>query len=154
MTDIDRLSAFAAKVSPEPNSGCWLWAGSTNSGGYGNFWAGKKCMKAHRFSYEAFVGRIPDGLDLLHRCDVRCCVNPQHLTPGTALANVTDMWSKGRGRPSLGMSNGRSRLTYDGVQRIKDMVSVGYEYSHLARLFRVDRSTISRACNGKSWGAR
>ncbi len=147
----ERVALFLDKVIPEPNSGCWLWIGSTNRHGYGNFWHDGKCHKAHRFSYMAFVSQIPDGKDIMHKCDVRCCVNPEHLAPGTALQNVVDMWRKGRARPSRGMANGRARLTTDGVQRIKEMVALGYEYSYLARLFRIDRSTVARAARGQSW---
>lgn len=140
-----RIEMFMNKVSPEPNSGCWLWVGSANKHGYGNFWHDGKCQKAHRFSYTSFVGPIPAGLDLLHRCDVPCCVNPDHLRPGTAWDNVKDMWAKGRGRPSRGTANGRAVLTDDGVYRIKEMVWLGYEFSEIARRFGVDRSTVSRA---------
>lgn len=148
-----RVTMFEDKTIPEPNSGCWLWLGSVNKQGYGNFWHAGKCWKAHRFSFTAYVGPIPDGMDLLHRCDVPSCVNPAHLTPGTALDNVRDMWAKRRGHPSLGQSNGRAKLTGDGAQRIRDMAGVGYEYSEIARRFRIDRTTVSRIVNRSAWRA-
>lgn len=72
---------FDDKYIPEPNSGCWLWVGAMNSGGYGSFSMNGKSIKPHRFAYERYVGPIPAGLDLDHLCRVRCCVNPAHLEP-------------------------------------------------------------------------
>ena len=84
MDVIDRLMA---KVSPEPNSGCWIWTGFVNAGGYGKFGLGGRAQFAHRVSYELFKCDIPDGLDLDHLCRVRCCVNPDHLEPVTRQVN-------------------------------------------------------------------
>jgi hypothetical protein len=83
------LDRFMAKVSPEPNSGCWLWTGSIISTGYGNLNSGGgQTMLAHRLSYQVFVGSIPAGKELDHLCRVRCCVNPAHLEPVTRAVNV------------------------------------------------------------------
>lgn len=88
VADATPINRFWRYVSPEPNSGCWLWTGSEADGaGYGGFWDGKKHCRAHRFSYEAFVGPIPKGLQLDHKCRVRCCVNPDHLEPVTNKTN-------------------------------------------------------------------
>ena len=74
--------------TPEPNSGCWLWTGSTRGAGYADFRVGGKNRLAHRVSYEATFGPIPDGLTLDHKCRVRCCVNPHHLEPVTQRVNT------------------------------------------------------------------
>jgi hypothetical protein len=68
-------------------SGCWLWTGTTTRKGYGMFWPTAKATPAHRWSYEHFVGPIPEGLQLDHLCRVRNCVNPEHLEPVTAKEN-------------------------------------------------------------------
>ena len=83
------VERFMAKVHPEPMSGCWLWTGATKPTGYGNasFFAGET-MQAHRMAYEIFVGPIPRGLVLDHKCRTRCCVNPDHLEPVTPSENV------------------------------------------------------------------
>jgi len=72
-------------------SPCWLWtASSGGKGGYGQFQLGggkSKMVRAHRWSYEAVVGFIPEGLELDHLCRVRLCVNPSHLEPVTHREN-------------------------------------------------------------------
>lgn len=75
---------FWLKVAKQPN-GCWLWTGSTaGAGRYGRF----ADDQAHRWSYERFVGPIPDGLVIDHLCRVTLCVNPAHLEPVTQAENI------------------------------------------------------------------
>lgn len=83
------LPRFLAKVSPEPMSGCWLWTGATQTNGYGSigFGSSGRTMLAHRFSYVAHRGPVPDGLTLDHLCRVRLCVNPDHLEAVTGAEN-------------------------------------------------------------------
>ena len=90
------LSRFNAKWTPDPGTGCWLWTASLTGPGYGQFGVKGRVELAHRVSYELHVGAIPDGLCVLHRCDVRHCVNPNHLFLGTHSDNSRDCVSKGR----------------------------------------------------------
>jgi hypothetical protein len=76
---------------------CWLWTGFVKDNGYGQFGRGAfDGVYAHRFSYELHAGPVPAGLFVLHRCDVRNCVNPDHLFVGTAKDNADDRDAKGR----------------------------------------------------------
>src|SRR5689334_21742499 len=70
--------------------GCWLWAGSLRADGYGTIRIKGKVWRAHRLVYSNLVGEIAPGLDVLHRCDVRHCVNPAHLFLGTDKDNHQD----------------------------------------------------------------
>lgn len=88
------LERFEEKFIPEPNSGCWLWTAYTNPAGYGTFRGYGKNALAHRFSYEAYIKPIPEGMTLDHLCRVRGCVNPAHLEPVPLLVNLArgDTW--------------------------------------------------------------
>ena len=80
---------------------CWLWNGCTRKGytrkGYGQISVvGKHAQPVHRVSYELKYGKIPTGLFVCHKCDVRNCVRPSHLFLGTLQDNITDAQRKGR----------------------------------------------------------
>ena len=91
---MDASARFWAKVNK--TDGCWLWEGVTTPNGYGMFPVPgtRKSVSSHRFSWEQANGEIPQGLSVLHRCDVRACVNPEHLFLGTQMDNMIDMMKK------------------------------------------------------------
>lgn len=85
----DVLARFLKKVVHSVNSaGCSRWVGAITGGGYGHLGVDGKFPKAHRLSYEHYVGPIPDGLDLDHLCRNRWCVNPDHLEPVSRRENL------------------------------------------------------------------
>lgn len=91
------MERFMAKVSPEPNTGCWLWTAASTGHGYGLISLSfSKNDLAHRTSWRLFHGPIPDGLWVLHKCDVPSCVNPAHLFLGTQTDNMIDASEKKR----------------------------------------------------------
>jgi hypothetical protein len=75
------------KAVPDPNSGCWLWIGSLDGQGYGNFWFRGRPDKSHRASYVLHKGPIPVGRDIDHLCRVPACINPDHLECVTHAVN-------------------------------------------------------------------
>jgi len=93
--------------------GCWIFQGANISSGYGGFYMKRvapeksKSTSAHRVSWELTFGPIPDGLWVLHKCDNRRCVRPDHLFLGDRLANILDCAAKGRI-----CTIGKSRLTH------------------------------------------
>jgi hypothetical protein len=100
---MDIKQAFFDMVSPEPNSGCWLWTGPVTGGGYGRapsrIRPGIKTSTAHRLSYELHVGPI-NGYVVRHKCDNPACVNPAHLTLGTHADNARDAIERKRRQPA------------------------------------------------------
>ena len=75
---------------------CWHWNGPLNGKGYGRMTYQGRMQVVHRLSWIAFNGAIPEGMYVLHTCDNRCCINPEHLWLGTYSDNMKDCWSKGR----------------------------------------------------------
>lgn len=130
-----RLSA-----SPEPNTGCWIWVRSKGPHGYGTTQRGTIRQLAHRLSYECFKGEVPAGLFVCHRCDVKLCINPDHLFLGTGSDNMQDCARKGR--------NSR-KLTDEEVVQIRCVV--GVSRMHLGRLYGVSDTMIRVIQRGEWW---
>lgn len=135
---------FDKFVLPDPNSGCWLWAGSTNNPGYGHFRYGGKLRLAHRVSYEALIGPIPDGLVLDHLCRVPCCVNPLHLEPVTQKVNCE------RGMASYAASKRHSSKTHCknghplSVENVRIWIRFGKYSSRVCKACGRDRDRARR----------
>jgi hypothetical protein len=92
------LIRLLSKVSVNKETGCWEWTAAREVRGYGMLARGwkQRPYKAHRLSYELFVGAIPEGLVIRHKCDNPCCINPKHLEPGTQKDNSKDASTRGR----------------------------------------------------------
>ena len=116
----ERFEAYVQKgVGPKA---CWEWTGGKINTGYGMFHpAPNQSVLAHRYSYEQHRGQIPAGLQVLHHCDNRPCVNPRHLFLGDQQANVDDMINKGRDRkrPLTGAENHSAKLNDVTVREIR-----------------------------------
>lgn len=136
---------------PEPNSGCWLWLNSLTSSGYGKIYHEGKLWLAHRVSYLIHKGRIPKGKVVMHTCDNKVCVNPNHLKLGTHKENTHDMIDKGRGNLP-GELNNNSKLNNIKVSEIRDLLKGGlFSQLEIAELYNVKQSTISLINLEKIW---
>lgn len=83
-------------IHPTLGTECWLWTGYQMPFGHGQLNVGDKIVLTHRFSWELHHGPIPEGLSVLHHCDVPNCIRPDHLFLGTQKDNVQDAIQKGR----------------------------------------------------------
>lgn len=109
---IERFMSFVDKTA----EGHWLWVGGINpETGYGAFWADGKYVSSHVFSYTTFVGPIPAGHQIRHKCDIHACVNPEDLETGTAKDNAADRESRNR-HPHLPTGN---KLTDEQVAKLR-----------------------------------
>lgn len=147
------IERFEMKYIPEPNCGCWLWIGAVAPPrNYGKMWfygeQGRRCIAAHRISYEIFVGKIPDGMWVLHRCDNPRCVNPEHLFLGTHSDNMNDMYSKGRGLNRKGERHCLSLLTDEQAMEIR---TSSLSIDDLANKFGISPHTVRNIRNKNSW---
>ena len=109
----EKLESFSAKDA----SGCIIWQGST-SAGYGAVRVNGKTRKTHRLSYEEYVGAIPAGMCVCHKCDTPLCINPDHLFIGTHDDNMKDMVAKGRSSKLSGSKHPLSKF-YASVKESK-----------------------------------
>lgn len=99
-TKEQRMEEFARRINENGSlildTPCWEWLGTKNPNGYGSFSSRYFSGLAHRASWEIFVGLIPDGLFICHKCDNKSCVNPEHLFLGTQHDNMQDKAQKDR----------------------------------------------------------
>ena len=141
-----RAAVFERKVARIPEAGCWIWTGYLMPNGYGRFHLNGEQTYAHRAAYSLFKGEIPDGSFVLHRCDVRCCVNPEHLFLGDHEINMADMVQKDR--QTSGEKNGQARLTARAVQFIRE---TDMDPDDLAEIFDVHPAHIRSIRAGRRW---
>ncbi len=142
------LSRLEGTNDPES---CWTWTGASYKG-YGNILARGTSWKAHRLAYTLFIGPIPDGMDICHRCDNPPCCNPAHLFAGTTKENVRDSMEKGRFNIKRGERHGMAKLTEDTVRQIRALYDAG-TMSNLAIAERlgVHRQRVTSIGTRKTW---
>lgn len=147
------LQRFWQRVikSQEPD-GCWLWSGAIfKDTGYGQFSTSHSHpVRAHRLSWVIHFGPIPEGLFVLHRCDCKLCVRPDHLWLGTGRDNINDMISKGRSL--IGERNHKARVTAQQVIEIRSLYHTGlYSQQELGDRVGINQATISSIILHKTW---
>lgn len=172
-----KISMFHSRYKKMPG-GCWEWQGSDNGKGYGVL--GRTYV--HRMSWELNNNKkIPEGLCICHKCDNRCCVNPDHLFLGTHYDNIHDMMDKGRmviarhdgkynpmwGRKHseetvqkmrdrkvgkyAGIKHPRASLTLDQVMEIKRLLGEKVRHKDIAEIIGTKKHIVDNISAGKSW---
>jgi len=137
------------------SNGCWEWIGALTSFDYGAFWLGNETVRAHRFSYELYVGSIPDDLCILHKCNNRRCVNPGHLYLGTYLDNVNDSVKAGthctNHEINFGDHRTNTKLSRSDIVCIRKMLRDKIKRWLIAWIYQIGYPNISLIATGKTW---
>ena len=131
-------SFIEERSQPVTESGCWLWDRYCKPDGYGHMRSHGKKILAHRASYIAYHGPIPDGMIVRHKCDTPQCVNPEHLVVGTAQDNSNDRAA--RGRTARGDKVGRTKLS---DQDVRDIRASTLSYSKIAAQYGIYKSYVT-----------
>lgn len=152
----------------EKTATCWSWKAGCSKNGYGAIRFNGKQEGAHRVSYTVFKGPIPDGMHVMHSCDNKKCINPDHLNVGTRFDNMKDCAHKNRNyipthfrgdsNPSAkipgirkGARNGRAKLNEQKVALIRKLMFDGATAYDTAQAFGVSRSTVQSIIRNKTW---
>lgn len=143
----DLRAYFEERIIRMPIAGCWLWTGSIEGNGYAVVQSTHSPHRLiHRLSWHWFVGPIPNDMYVLHKCDVKCCVNPNHLFLGSLTDNNRDRMRKGRS--AVGARSGSAKLTEADVRSILiDQRTI----RQLAKHYGVCKSTITSIRARKKW---
>lgn len=104
MADKKTLEELVSDKYEIADNGCWLWTKYVGTSGYGQVQVSHKSKSAHRVMFQVHNGEIPKGLVVMHTCDNKLCVNPDHLSLGTQKDNVRDCVAKGRARGQFGQA--------------------------------------------------
>jgi len=141
-----RIEEKLQQYIPITESGCHIWLGGVDKDGYGKIQNNKKHLRAHRVSYEFYVGIIPEGMLVRHTCDIPSCINPTHLLVGTPRDNSQD--SLQRLRNYVGIKNARAILTEEQVSEIKNS---HLKVNYFMRKYNISRTAVRSIRIGRSW---
>ena len=144
--DIER---FWNKVNKTGN--CWLWKASRHGNGYGKFSLQDRACMAHRISWFLNQGEIPNGLLVLHKCDVRHCVKPDHLFLGTQKENILDAHRKKRMKNLRGENHPFAKLKNKQAEEIRSLYRTGFRQKEIADRLNLGKHVITSVVNYKTY---
>jgi len=135
---------------------CWIYQGEIGRHGYGVVTIGqrrdgdRRRVQAHRYFYESLRSAIPDGLFCCHKCDVRACVNPDHIFLGTQQDNISDMMAKGRNglTGAKGERNGFAKIDAETAKLVKIAHGTNKD---VAERFGITPSSAQAIRSGRNW---
>ncbi|MFZ6801971.1 HNH endonuclease signature motif containing protein [Undibacterium sp. Di24W] len=143
---------LAAKSKQEGD--CIVWTGAKFKSGYGMIRIDGKWRRAHRVMYQMVHGAVADDLVVMHSCDNPACINIQHLSAATQLANVQDMHQKGRAKPIHGEVHPKAKLSTSEIETIRSRYVSKSRIdgaSQIARDYQVSKQAILAIVKHKSW---
>lgn len=151
------------RIIKDVDTGCWVWTGhairpnrnASHCYGVISIWNPEtkrgRAETTHRLSYREFVGEIPAGMCVMHKCDNPRCINPEHLAIGTQTQNMADMYAKGRNGASRGENHSQTKITIAQVKAIRADYAVGATQSSLAAKYGLSKCNVWNIVNFKSW---
>jgi len=145
--ECDAKRRFDDKWESIPELGCWIWMASIKTTGYGQFCL-EGPMNAHRAAWMLYRGEIPPGIVVRHKCDIRACVNPDHLELGTQADNVKDRQQRHSNPRNAGIQNGRAKLKELDVIAIRQS---NLSELKIAKIYGMASSMIYMIRAGKRW---
>lgn len=148
MDDHKRKDKFLVRCIEDCSTGCWNWSGMKSKTGYGQVKRDGKFIFAHRYSWTLHNGEI-GSLFVLHKCDNRICVNPDHLFLGTQKDNQQDM--KNKGRHCYGERSPHAKLTENNVLEMYSLHKCGMGTILLAKKFGITKNLAWRVVRGLQW---
>jgi hypothetical protein len=130
-------------------SDCINYKGKIAKNGYGRTPSRGRsnCGYAHREALEIHMGRAVEGV-VMHTCDNRACINPEHLREVTQRENLIDMYRKARHKPRPGAG----KLGPREARIIYAMAQCGYSMRNIGAVFGVTNSSVFRIKRGLNWG--
>ena len=147
-----QIRRFWSRVDKKGPDECWLWTAGRFNHGYGRFFVWPKERTAHWVSYVLAYGELPHGTETCHKCDVKLCVNPNHLFAATHQENVQDSTRKGRRARLKGMTNKNAKLTDAHVLEMRRIYELGEASTPmLGRMFDVSQATAFNIVARKTW---
>lgn len=146
---VKRRKIALMEIDIDKSGSCWEWTGRRNKSGYGLTAIRGGSELAHRAYWQLIVGKVPDGMYLLHSCDNKKCVNPAHLRVGTHAENMAEAKERNRMRPMRGDANGMAKISYEIAEEIrKDTSSSNVS---LGKKYGVSDVVVSNVRLGKTW---
>ncbi len=146
----NRILKYVSNVN---SNDCWVWKKYLDKDGYGQIFTIengiRKRKRSNRAAYEVFIGEIPDGMHVLHKCDNRACCNPDHFFLGTQEDNMADKVNKNR--QLFGEIHPLSRIDESMVMEIHRKYNIGYTQQRLSEEYNVSRQHIGNIISGKRW---
>lgn len=151
LTDEDLKHRIRGRYSIDPVTGCWNWLAGISRTGYGQCRVSQmKEYSAHRVSYRAHKGSIPEGMNVMHSCDNRRCVNPDHLSLGTGRENMEQR--NRRRRHAHGEKSPRAKLTEADARTILSLYRKdGITAKAIAARYGISDSTVQHIAYGTRW---
>lgn len=145
---VERLQPRLAM--PDGPDGCHLWTGALRNG-YGKISWNGRTLSTHRLTWELVFGPIPDGMNVLHRCDNPACCNPRHLFLGNHADNMRDREAKDRHNAPIGSRHGRATLTDDQVREIRRLWSHGVPQTEIAKRLGTNPQRVYSIVHRRTW---